>query len=136
MPPRLQTLVNACAPFLGLALVIGLFCLKADVREVFLTGGNFKTIFTQTVIVGTAALGEVGIPLPQLPPLTWGEPRVFDVIDPAGRFLGSVTVPNSAAAGSARRVRLALASGMSIWTIEYGPFDESYVVRYRIVPGS
>ena len=57
MPPRLKSLFNAFAPFLGLALVIGLFCLKSDVREVFLTGGNFKTIFTQTVIVGTAALG-------------------------------------------------------------------------------
>ena len=57
MHPRLKPIVQALAPFLGLALVIGLFCLKTDVREVFLTGGNFKTIFTQTVIVGTAALG-------------------------------------------------------------------------------
>ena len=57
MHPRLKPIVQALAPFFGLALVIGLFCLKADVREVFLTGGNFKTIFTQTVIVGTAALG-------------------------------------------------------------------------------
>jgi ribose transport system permease protein len=52
-----QRVANTLGPFIGLAVVIALFCVKADVREVFLTGGNFKTIFTQTVIVGTAALG-------------------------------------------------------------------------------
>jgi ribose transport system permease protein len=44
-------------PFLGLLLVIGIFSIKPEVREVFLTGGNFKIIFTQTVIVAIGALG-------------------------------------------------------------------------------
>jgi ribose transport system permease protein len=49
--------LNILGPFLGLLLVIGIFSAKPDVREVFLTGGNFKIIFTQTVIVAVGALG-------------------------------------------------------------------------------
>ncbi len=44
-------------PFLGLALVIGLFSLSPVVRPYFLSGGNFKIIFAQTVIVAIGALG-------------------------------------------------------------------------------
>src|SRR5580700_9372178 len=44
-------------PFLGLALVIGLFSAMPDVRPYFLTGANFKIIFIQTVIVAVGALG-------------------------------------------------------------------------------
>jgi len=54
---RLSYLVNLFGPFLGLALVIALFSLKPEVRQGFLTGGNFKIIFTQTVIVACCALG-------------------------------------------------------------------------------
>jgi ribose transport system permease protein len=54
---RLNYLLNLVGPFLGLLLVIGLFCVKPEVREGFLTGGNFKIIFTQTVIVASCALG-------------------------------------------------------------------------------
>src|SRR2546421_9146095 len=54
---RLAYFLNLLGPFLGLLLVTGLFCIKAEVREVFLTGGNFKIIFTQTVIVASCALG-------------------------------------------------------------------------------
>lgn len=50
-------LVNAFGPLLGLLFVIGLFCLSPEVRPYFLTGGNFKIILTQTVIVATCALG-------------------------------------------------------------------------------
>ena len=45
--PRL----NASGPFVGLVLVIGLFSLSSEVRPYFLTGGNFKIIFTQMVIL-------------------------------------------------------------------------------------
>jgi ribose transport system permease protein len=48
---------NVLGPLIGLAFVIGLFCLSSDVRPYFLTGGNFKIIFTQSVIVSIAALG-------------------------------------------------------------------------------
>src|SRR6266704_4892476 len=62
MAARSQTgfsrrLFNALGPFIGLVLVIGLFCLSSTVRPYFLTGANFKLIFTQTVIVAIGALG-------------------------------------------------------------------------------
>jgi ribose transport system permease protein len=44
-------------PFLGLLVVIALFSIPAETREFFLTYHNFKTIFTQTVIVAIGALG-------------------------------------------------------------------------------
>ena len=52
-----RRLFNALGPFVGLVLVIGLFCLSSTVRPYFLTGANFKIIFTQTVIVAIGALG-------------------------------------------------------------------------------
>ncbi len=54
---KLSLLVNLVAPFLGLLLVIGLFSLSSEVRPYFLTGANFKIIFTQTVVVAICALG-------------------------------------------------------------------------------
>jgi ribose transport system permease protein len=48
---------NVFGPFLGLALVIGLFSLSPTVRPYFLTGANFKIVLTQTVIVATGTLG-------------------------------------------------------------------------------
>lgn len=52
-----RSLLNALGPLLGLAVVVGLFSLSAEVRPYFLTGANFKIILTQTVIVAIAALG-------------------------------------------------------------------------------
>ena len=52
-----RRLLNALGPFLGLLLVVGLFSLDGDVREVFLTKRNFQIILTQTVVVALAALG-------------------------------------------------------------------------------
>jgi ribose transport system permease protein len=57
MSEKLSRLSNILGPFLGLAFVVGLFCLSSEVRPTFLTGGNFKIIFTQSVIVSIAALG-------------------------------------------------------------------------------
>src|SRR5689334_22635043 len=54
---RLRYFLNLFGPFLGLLLVIALFSVKPEVRQGFLTGGNFKIIFTQTVIVACCALG-------------------------------------------------------------------------------
>ena len=53
----LRQLLTVFGPFLGLAFVIAVFCVKPEVRAVFLTGGNFKIIITQTVIVALGALG-------------------------------------------------------------------------------
>src|SRR5215472_15130311 len=55
--PVTRRLLNILGPFFGLLLVIGLFCLSPTVRPYFLTGANFKIIFTQTVIVAIGTLG-------------------------------------------------------------------------------
>ncbi|MDP6793979.1 MAG: ABC transporter permease, partial [Verrucomicrobiota bacterium] len=49
--------LKAIRPFVGLFVVLLLFMMDAELRSVFLKGGNFKTIFTQTVIVATGAMG-------------------------------------------------------------------------------
>lgn len=49
--------INVLGPLIGLGFVVGLFCLSSEVRPYFLTGGNFKIIFTQSVIVSISALG-------------------------------------------------------------------------------
>src|ERR1041385_9142645 len=55
--PLYRRIFNIAGPFLGLALVIGLFSLSSEVRPYFLTGANFKIILTQTVIVAIGTLG-------------------------------------------------------------------------------
>ena len=50
-------LLNTVGPFLGLLLVLGLFSLSSEVRPYLFTGGNFKIILIQTVIVAIGALG-------------------------------------------------------------------------------
>jgi ribose transport system permease protein len=49
--------MEQAGPFLGLLLVAGLFALSSEVRPYLFTGGNFKIILTQTVIVAIGALG-------------------------------------------------------------------------------
>lgn len=57
MRPTFRQFLTIIGPFLGLAFVVAVFCVKPEVRAVFLTGGNFKIIITQTVIVALGALG-------------------------------------------------------------------------------
>lgn len=57
MNDSLKSLLAKAGPFLGLLVVIALFSIPAETREFFLTYHNFKTIFTQTVIVAIGALG-------------------------------------------------------------------------------
>ena len=52
-----RTILAKAGPFLGLLVVVVLFSLPSETREFFLTYHNFKTIFTQTVIVAIGALG-------------------------------------------------------------------------------
>ena len=54
---NLAGVLNVIGPFLGLLLVLGLFALSSEVRPHLFTGGNFKIILTQTVIVAIGALG-------------------------------------------------------------------------------
>jgi hypothetical protein len=53
---------------------------------------------------------------------------VADVIEPGGRYLGTVRFPNE-------RTTLAWATGATLWVVESGELDEGYVVRYRIEAG-
>lgn len=59
------------------------------------------------------------------PPLEWWEPLVIDVLDPRGRFLGTIRFPSN-------QTRIAEAYGDTVWAVERGELDEEYVVRYRI----
>lgn len=57
MNPIVRRLFSKAGPFLGLIVVIGLFSIPTESREFFLSYHNFKTIFTQTVIVAIGSLG-------------------------------------------------------------------------------
>jgi sugar lactone lactonase YvrE len=58
------------------------------------------------------------------PPVTWREPRVFDVFEPDGTYLGEVHLPP--------RTRASIFRGDTIWGIRTGELDEQYVVRLEI----
>jgi ribose transport system permease protein len=57
MKATAKKLLTKAGPFLGLLVVVVLFSIPTETREFFLTYHNFKTIFTQTVIVAIGALG-------------------------------------------------------------------------------
>lgn len=63
------------------------------------------------------------------PPNEWWEPLAFDVIGPSGTFLGTLHFSNP-------QTDLAAARGNRVWVIEAGEYDERYIVRYRVEPGS
>ena len=58
----------------------------------------------------------------------WVEPVVFDLLDPRGQYLGSISLDD--------RTEFAYSVGNWLWVIERGEFDEAYVVRYAIEPRS
>lgn len=57
MKDTARKILGQAGPFLGLLVVVALFSIPGETREFFLTYHNFKTIFTQTVIVAVGALG-------------------------------------------------------------------------------
>jgi len=59
------------------------------------------------------------------PPTSWREPVVYDVFEADGSFLGSVRLPP--------RVSVSVFRGDHVWGVRRGEFDESYVVRLRLV---
>lgn len=62
------------------------------------------------------------------PPTSWREPAVYDVFEADGSFLGSVRLPP--------RVSVSVFRGDLVWGVRRGEFDESYVVRLRLVQES
>lgn len=59
-----------------------------------------------------------------IPAARWREPPVYDVFEPDGRFLGTLTLPV--------RARLMQARGDQVWAIDRDELGVEYVVRYRI----
>ena len=55
--PRLSAALRLLGPLFGLMFVMGVFVANPEVRPYFLSGGNFKIVLTQTVIVAICALG-------------------------------------------------------------------------------
>lgn len=67
----------------------------------------------------------VSAPAPDRPPpLTWVEPRIFDVFDSTGSYLGRVRIPP--------RVRVTTFSLSKLWGVRAGDFDEQYLVRLHV----
>jgi hypothetical protein len=58
------------------------------------------------------------------PPVTWVEPRVFDVFEGDGAYLGRVRIPP--------RTSILVFSREMLWGYRLGDFDEQYVVRLRV----
>lgn len=63
-------------------------------------------------------------PLSDWPTVTWREPSVWDVLEPEGKYLGTLTLPIGA--------RPVAAEDRTVWAVERGEYDEHYLVRYRI----
>ena len=82
----LSRLLQSGGPFLGLLLVFGLFALTEE-RAFIFTGGNFKNILIQTVIVAVGALGMTLIIVGGGIDLSVGSVVAFTgVLDPAEPF--------------------------------------------------
>jgi hypothetical protein len=60
------------------------------------------------------------------PPIPFTEPRVFDVFEGDGTYLGQVHVP--------RRVNVLHFGADTLWGVRRGELGESYVVRLRLEP--
>lgn len=58
------------------------------------------------------------------PSLEWNQPLVWEVIDPRGRFLGSVTLPD--------KTSLVAARGNTVWGVQAGEYGVRQAVRFRI----
>ena len=58
------------------------------------------------------------------PSLEWNQPLVWEVVDPRGRFLGRVTLPD--------KTSLAAARGNTVWGVQAGEYGEGQAVRFRI----
>ena len=57
--------------------------------------------------------------------IEWREQLVVDVLEPNGRFLGTLELPHDQAT-------VGFATGTRVWLVETGEYGEQYVVRYEL----
>jgi len=120
--PWLPALWRVGGPFLGLALVTGLFALNPEIREVFLSGQNLRFVLTQTVIVAIAALGMTLIIVSGGIDLSVGSSIALSSV--AAAVLLRAGVPPVAAVGAAvgTGAILGLFAGTLVSTLRIAPF--------------
>ncbi|MEO5958743.1 MAG: ABC transporter permease [Opitutaceae bacterium] len=116
-----KILVQA-GPFLGLILVIVLFSVPAEMRESFLTYANFKTIFTQTVIVAVGALGMTMIIVSGGIDLSVGSSIAFTSVVGALMIRGGYGTISTVAAVVLAGGFIGLLNGAMIATLRLPPF--------------
>jgi hypothetical protein len=81
-----------------------------------------RHVRAQHVQVDAAAAAELP---PARRPYEWVEPRVYDVFEPDGRYLGEVRLPE--------RASFLQASGDRVWSMQASPEGIPQLVRYRVV---
>ena len=151
MKDTVKKILAKAGPFLGLLVVVVLFSVPAETREFFLTYHNFKTIFTQTVIVAIGALGMTmiivsgGIDLsvgssiaftsvigPQLIQKGWvAAPTLFAMLL-SGALIGLV---NGAAIAALRLVPFIITLGaLGVWRGSAKWLADNQTVNYDALP--
>lgn len=84
-------------------------------------------VWVRRYVAAVSRPGPVRLADDKRPRREWREPTTYDVFEPSGRFLGSVTLPWDS--------RFEDASGMNVWLTGTGEEGEEFVARYRIVSG-
>jgi ribose transport system permease protein len=118
---NLSAVMEQAGPFLGLLLVAGLFALSSEVRPYLFTGGNFKIILTQTVIVAIGALGMTMIIVSGGIDLSAGSVVAFTSVLGATLLLKGFSTATTIAL-------VALAAGL------IGSINGSLIARFRMMP--
>src|SRR5437773_11606830 len=121
-PSVSRRLFNALGPFLGLLLVIGLFCLSSTVRAYFLTGANFKLVLTQTVIVAIGTLGMTIIIVSGGIDLSVGSVVALTSVVGATALLKGHSVPIAGLLTIAVGAGIGLLNGLAIGGLRMMPF--------------
>ncbi len=117
-----KNILAKAGPFIGLILVILIFSLPAEMRDVFPTYGNFRFIFIQTIIVAVGALGMTLIIVSGGIDLSVGSSIAFTSVIGAlliRRGWGPVTVSAAAIAAGAL---VGLLNGTAIARLRMVPF--------------
>ena len=117
-----RRLLNLAGPFLGLALVIGLFSLNGEIRSSFLSGANFKIILTQTVIVAVGTLGMTLIIVSGGIDLSVGSVVALSGVVGATALVKGTGVPTAVALSIGTGALVGLFNGLMIGGLRMMPF--------------